>query len=87
MKEKSSVLTQLRSLGKFFISGSLSQENHQLAYICHQLKNASEIHSSWFFKNTVNLKLTDNGPTHKISQIFEYGNFLGLDILEEYVKN
>ena len=65
----------------------MSHENHQLAHRCCQLKTAGKIHSTWFFNNTVNLKLTDTGPIHKISQIVDIENILGIDNLEEYVKN
>ena len=63
------------------------QENHQLAYRCRQLKTAGKIHSTWFFNNSVNLKLTDNGPIYKISHVVNIENILGIDNLEEYVNN
>ena len=87
MKDKSSDLSQLRFSGKVFISESMSHENHQLAYRCRQLKTAGKIHSNWFVNNSVNLKLTDNGPVHKISHIVDIENILGIDNLEEYVNN
>ena len=79
LKDKSSDLTQLRFSGKIFISESMSQENHQFAYRCRQLKTAGKIHSIWFFNNTVNLKLIDNGPIHKISHIVNTENISGID--------
>ena len=82
LKDKSSDLSQLRFSGKLFICESMSHENR-----CWQLNTARKIHSSWFFNNSVNLKLTDNGPVYKISHIVDIGNILGTDHLEEYVNN
>ena len=67
----------------------MSHENHQLAYRCRKLKTATagKVHSTWFFNNTVNLKLTDNGPIYKITHIVDLENILGIDNLEEYVNN
>ena len=87
MNDKSSDLTQLRFSGKLFISESMSHENHQLAYQCRQLKIACKIHSTWIFKNTVNLKLTDNDFIHKISHIADNENILEIDNSDEYVNN
>ena len=85
MKDKSCDLTQLRFSGKLFISEGVSCENHQLAYRCRQLKIPGKIYSLWFFNNTVNLKLTDNGALHKISHIVDIENILGIDNVGEYV--
>ena len=65
----------------------MSHENHQLRYRCCQLKTADKIHSTWFFKNTVNLKLTDNGPIHKIYHIVDIENTSGINNLKEYANN
>ena len=63
-----------------------SHENHQLVYRCRQLKTACKIQPTWFFNNTVNLKLTDNGPVYKIFHIIDIGNILGIGNLGEYVN-
>ena len=78
----SSDLTQLWFLGKRFISKSMSYKNYQLIYRCLQ-KSAGKIHSTWLFKNTVNLKLT----IHKSSDIVDIDDILVTDNLEEYVNN
>ena len=44
----------------------MSHENQQLAYKCRQLKSARKIHSTWFFNNVVNIRLTEFGRIHKI---------------------
>ena len=87
MKTKSSDLTQLPFSGKLFISESMSHENHQLAYRYCQLKTADKIQCTCFFNNTVNLKLTGNGPVHEISHIADIENILGINNLNEYVSN
>ena len=90
LKDKSSDITQLRFSGKLFISESMSHENHQLAYRYRQLKTAGKTQSTWFFNNTVNLKLTDNSPIHKISHIADIEKVLGIllfSISIEFVVN
>ena len=87
LKDKSSDLSQLWVLGKLFISESMSHENHQLTYRCCQLNTAGKIHSTWIFNNSVNLKLTNNGPIYQISQIFDIENISRIDNLEEHVNN
>ena len=87
LKHRSSDLSQLRFLGKLFISESMSHENHQLAYSCRQFKTAGKIHSTWFYNNSANMKLTDNGPVYQISHIADIDNILGIHYLEEYVNN
>ena len=86
MKGNSSDLTQLRFLRKLFISKSMSYKNYQLIYRCLR-KSAGKIHSIWLFSNTVNLKLTDNGPFHKSPDIVDIGDIFVIDNLEEYVNN
>ena len=65
----------------------MSHENHQLEYRCHQLKTAGKIHSTWFFNNTANFKLIDNGLIHKISHTVDIEKILEINNLEEYVNN
>ena len=59
LHNKSDVLTQLNFSDSLFISESICHENHQLSYKCRQLKNASKIHSMWFWNNSVNVKLSE----------------------------
>ena len=44
------------------------------------------IHSTKFFKNVVNDKLTEHGKTHKIVHVTEIENPLGTDNLDEYIN-
>ena len=89
---KSSVMYKLKNLGnkssgRLFVSESMSHENQQLAYKCRQLKSARKIHSTWFFNNVVNTKLTEHGRIYKIFHTTDIENFLETDNLEEYINN
>ena len=84
---KSQELTNLKFSGRLFVSESMSNENQQLAYKCRQLKTARKIHSTWFFNNAVNIKLTEHGRIHKIFHVTDIENLLEIDNLEEYINN
>ena len=58
LRNKSEDLRQLRFSGKLFISEGMCHENHQLAYKCRQRRNAGKIHSTRFWNNAVNVKLS-----------------------------
>ena len=66
---KSQELNDLKFSGRLFVSESMSHENQQLSYKCRQLKSARKIHSTWFFNNVVNLKLTEHGRIYKIFNV------------------
>ena len=67
-EQKNSAIHKSKNLGnksheltffkRIFVSESMSHENQQLAYKNQQLKSARKIHSTWFFNNVLNLKLT-----------------------------
>ena len=84
---KSQELTNLKFSGRLFVSESMSHENQQLAYKCRQLKSARKIHSTWFFNNVVNIKLTEHGRIHKIFHVTDIENILEIENLEEYINN
>ena len=84
---KSQKLSNLKFMGRLFVSKNMSVENQQLAYKCWQLKSARKIHSTWFFNNVVNIKLTENGIVHKIFHVTDIENLLEKDNLEEYINN
>ena len=65
----------------------MSHENQQLAYKCWQFKSARKIHSTWFFNNVVNLKLTEYGRIYKIFHVTDIENLLQIYNLEEYINN
>ena len=66
---------------------SMSHENQLLAYKCGQIKSARKIHSTWFFNNVINIKLTEHGRIHKIFHVTDIENLLEIDNLEEYINN
>ena len=84
---KSQKLTNLKFSGRLFVRGGMSNENQQLAYKCRHLKNVRKIHSTWFFNNAVNIKLTEHGRIHKIFHVTDIENLLEIDNLEEYINN
>ena len=84
---KSQELSNLKFSGRLFVSESMSIENQRLAYKCRQLKSAGKIHSTWFFNNIVNVKLTEHGRIHKIFHVTDIENLLKTDNLEEYINN
>ena len=83
---KSQELCNLKFSGRLFVSESTSYENQQLAYKCRQLIGARKIHSTWFFKNFVNLKVTEDGKIHKIFHVTDIEDLLEIDNLEEEYK-
>ena len=74
-RNKSDVLTQLNFSGRLFVSESMCHENHQLSYKCRQLKNSSEIHSTWFWNNSVNVKLNEKSQLTKIHHVIDIEKF------------
>ena len=84
---KSQELTNLKFSERLFVSESMSHENQQLAYKCRQLKSARKIHSTWFFNNVINIKLTEYGRIHKILHVTDIENILEIENMEEYINN
>ena len=64
----------------------MSLENQQLGYKCRQIKIARKIHSTWFFNNVADVKLTEHGTIHKIFNVSDIENLLETDYLEEYIN-
>ena len=73
---KSRELCNLKFSGRHFVNESMSYEIQQLACKCRQLKSARKIHSTWFFNNVVNLKLSEHGRIHKIFHVTDIENLL-----------
>ena len=78
---KSQELTNLKFSGRLFVSESMSHENQPLAYKCRQLKGVRKIHSTWFFNNVINIKLTEHGRIHRILHVSDIENLLEIDSL------
>ena len=86
LRNKSEDLRQLKFSGKLFISESMCHENHQLAYKCRQLKNAGKIHSTWFWNNAVNVKLSERSNPVKIFHIIDIEKLFGIDNLDDFIS-
>ena len=87
LRNKSEDLRQLKVSGKLFISESMCHENHQLVYKSHQLKNAGKIHSTWFWNNAVNVKLSERINPVKIFHITDIEKLFGIDNLDEFISS
>ena len=87
LRNKSDGLTQLNFSGRLFVSESMCHENHQLSYKCRQLKNAGKIHSTWFWNNSVNVKLNERSQPTKIHHVIDIEKLLGVDNLDEFINN
>ena len=79
-------LTQLKFSGKLFVNESLSHENQQLAYKCRKLKSARKIYSTCFYKNCVNIKLSERSNPVKLFYVRDIENLMGTDNLEEFLR-
>ena len=89
-KELNSKGEQLRELQfgpSLFINDSMCFENQSLFYKCRQLKNVSKLFSFWFFNNTLNVKLIENGSITKIFHISDLENLLQINSIEELLNN
>ena len=84
---KSQELSNLKFLGRLFLSGNMSLENQRLAYKCRQRKSGRKIHSTWFYNNVVNLKLIEHERIHKIFHVTNNENLLERDNLEKHISN
>ena len=87
LRNKSDVLNQLNFSGKLFVSESMCHENHQLSYKCRHLKNAGKIHSTWFWNNSVNVKLNERSQPIKIHHFIDIEKLLGVDNLDKFMYN
>ena len=87
LADKSESLKELKLEDKFFISESMCAENHQLSYYCRKLKKAKKLHSTWFFNNSVNVRVIENGEITKIFHIIDLEDLLKLENLEEFICN
>ena len=87
LKSKGEQLRDLQFGPSLFINGSMCFENQSLFYKCHQLKNVGKLFSFWFFNNTLNVKLIENGPITKIFHISDLENLLQINSIEELLNN
>ena len=62
-------------------------ENQSLFYRYEQLENFRKLFSFWFFNNTLNVKLVENGPVTKMFHIIDLENLLQVNSIEELINN
>ena len=87
LKSKGEQLRDLQFGPSLFINDSMCFENQPLFYRCRQSKNVGKLFSFWFFNNTLDDKLTENGPVTKIFHIIDLQNLLQVDSIEELINN
>lgn len=87
LHNKSDTLPQLKFSGKLFISENLCHENHQLAYKWKQFNKAGKIYSTWFWNNSINIKLGERDQPIKIHHITGTEKFLDINTLDEFINN
>ena len=52
-----------------------------------QLKNAKKIHSTWFWNNAVNIKVTPTGEIFRIFHATDIEKLLGIENVEDFINN
>ena len=87
LQQKSLELFQLKFSGKLFISENMCNASEQLGYKFRQLKNSKRIHSTWFWNNAVNIKVTPNGKINQIFHTTDIEKLLGIENLEDFINN
>ena len=51
------------------------------------MKNAGKTHSTWFWNNTVNIKLDERSQTTKIHHVVDMEKLLGVNNLDKFINN
>ena len=85
LQDKSEDLYQLKFSGKLFISESMCHEKNQLGYKC--CKNSGKIHSTWFWNNVVNIKLSERSSPVNIFRIINIEKLLAINNLDDFISN
>ena len=62
-------------------------ENQQLVYKYCELKNFRKIHSTWFWNNAVDIKVTSNGDIHQIFHTTDTEKLLGIKHLHDFIND
>ena len=65
----------------------MCRENHQLSYKCRQLKNAGKIHSTWFWNNSVHVKLNERSQPIKIHHVIDIEKLLRVDNVDDVLES
>ena len=72
---------------RLFVSESMCCENHELSYKSRQLKNAGQNHSTWYWNNSVNVKLDKRSQPTKIHNVIDIEKLLCVDNFHEFTDN
>ena len=80
---KSENLSQLKFVGKLFISEKMYQESHQLTYKCRQFKNTGTIHQN----NVLNVKFNERSQPAKIYRVVDIEKLFCVDNLNNFINN
>ena len=62
-------------------------KNQQLSHACKQLKTSNKIDSTWFWNNSVNVKLLERSQPTKIHHVIDIEKLLGVDNLDKFINN
>ena len=87
LQNKSLNLTQLKFLGKLFVNESMCHENHQLAYKCHQLKSAGEIHSTWLYNTALQIRASQRSITANLWSLTAHIYYVMIIVTGDFSKS
>ena len=83
LKDKNDNLERIRFKDAVFINESISTGYKYLHYLCRRLLWDRQVHSNWFFKNQLKIKLEERSDVNIIKYI---DNFVELGLsLDQYM--
>ena len=66
----------------------MCHENHQVSSKkCRQLKNGGNIHSTWFWNNSINVKPNERSQPTKIHHVIHIEKLHGVGNLDKFMSN
>ena len=87
MKNKTKELNKLKFSNNLYISKSMCAGNHGLFFKCGKLKKARKIFNTWFFRNAINVQLSQNGETCKVFHTDNLAALLKVDNIDFSLLN
>ena len=87
MKNKSKELSKLKFSNNLYISESMCAGNHFLTFKYRKLKKARKIFNTWFFNNTINIRLNQSGGIHKVFHPEDLAALLKVDDVDSFLMN
>ena len=85
LKNKATELSNLKFTGNLFINESMCSDNHKLFYKCRKLKKAKKIHSTWFFNNSVNIQINQDGNIHRVFHTYDLEELLNIEYIDNFI--